>query len=111
MSTEKCQSELIESANWVRGFFDEESRFKAADASVSILLTEYRQAAYHAARLAKIALFDGKSRDKAIYAEAAARTLERALSLMLRLALATPAFSNCLGHKWRLAMATFSSVM
>ncbi len=83
MSTEKCQSELIESANWVRGFFDEESRFKAADASVSILLTEYRQAAYHAARLAKIALFDGKSRDKAIYAEAAARTLERALSLML----------------------------
>ena len=83
MSTEKCQSELIESANWVRGFFDEESRFKAADASVSILLTEYRQAAYHAARLAKIALFDGKSRDKAIYAEAAARTIERALSLML----------------------------
>ena len=64
-----------------RGYFERDHTFDAAGGKTRHILSAYDEAARVAALLARFALSDPKYRDKALWAEASAQTLERTLGL------------------------------
>ena len=64
-----------------RGYFDSDHVFNAAGGKARHILAAYNEASRVAALLARFALSDPKYREKALWAEASAQTLERTLGL------------------------------
>lgn len=64
-----------------RGYFERDHAFNAAGGKTRHILAAYDEASRMAALLARFALIDPKYREKALWAEASAQTLERTLGL------------------------------
>ena len=64
-----------------RCYFEHDHAFNAAGGKTRHILAAYDEASRMAALLARFALADPKYREKALWAEASARTLERTLGL------------------------------
>ena len=64
-----------------RNYFESDHVFSAADGKTRHILAAYNEASRVAALLARFALSDPKYREKALWAEASAQTLERTLGL------------------------------
>ena len=64
-----------------RCYFERDQAFNAAGGKTRHLLAAYDEASRVAALLARFALSDPKYREKALWAEASAQTLERTLGL------------------------------